>query len=194
MKEGIECEGKGVFTESSETASTDMIRKVGEIKLLILDVDGVLTSGSITYSDDGREYKSFNVRDGHGIKLLMRAGIEVAVITARSSAIVERRCRELGIERLYQGALTKLTVYEELLLELGLEPIETAYVGDDLIDLPVLVRAGFSAAPCDAAGEVRSVVDCVTKAAGGAGAVREVVEIILKIQGKWEEVTERYRV
>jgi len=194
MKEGIECEGKGVLTESPETASTDIIRKVGEVKLLILDVDGVLTDGAITYSDDGREYKSFNVRDGHGIKLLMRAGIDVAVITARNSTIVERRCKELGIEHLYQGALTKLIVYEELLGKLGLDPSETAYVGDDLIDQPVLKRAGFSAAPCDAVEEVRSVVDCVTKAPGGGGAVREVIEIILKIQDKWEEVTERYRV
>ncbi len=194
MKEGIECEGKGVFTGSPETISADMIRKVGGVKLLVLDVDGVLTNGAITYSDDGREYKSFNVRDGHGIKLLMRAGIEVAVITARSSVIVERRCKELGIGHLYQGALTKLIVYEELLGKLGLEPSETAYVGDDLIDLPVLVRVGFSAAPCDAAGEVRAAVDCVTKALGGGGSVREVIEIILKIQDKWEGVTERYRV
>ncbi len=194
MKEGIECEGKAIVAGASQIVSADMIKKINEIKLLILDVDGVLTNGAITYSDDGREYKSFNVRDGHGIKLLMRAGIEVAVITARSSSIVERRCKELGIEHLYQGALTKLVVYEELLIKLGMDPSETAYVGDDLIDRPVLVRAGFSAAPSDAVAEVREVVDCVTQAPGGGGAVREVVEIILKIQGKWEEVTECYRV
>ena len=194
MKDGIECEGKAVATSAPETASTDIIKKVGRIKVLILDVDGVLTNGMITYSDDGREYKSFNARDGHGIKLLMRAGLDVAVITARNSPIVERRCKELGIEHFYQGALTKLVVYEELLCKLGLDPSETAYMGDDLIDLPVLTRAGFAAAPGNAVEEVRAVVDCVTEAIGGGGAVREVVEIILKIQGKWEEVTERYRV
>lgn len=187
MMEGFESLEKGVFTE-------DIARKVRKVKVLILDVDGVMTDGRITYTDDGRELKSFNARDGHGIKLLMRAGIECVVITARNSPIVERRCKELGIERFYQGALTKLVVYEELLIELGLDPSETAYMGDDLIDQPVLCRVGFSATPSDAVAEIRETVDCVTEAPGGGGSVREVIEIILKIQGKWEEVTERYRV
>jgi 3-deoxy-D-manno-octulosonate 8-phosphate phosphatase (KDO 8-P phosphatase) len=187
VTQGFEGACKEDFTEG-------IIKKVRSVKLLVLDVDGVLTDGRITYTDDGRELKSFNVRDGHGIKLLMRAGVECAVITARDSVIVERRCKELGIERLYQGATTKLGVYEELIAACGLDPTETAYVGDDLIDLPVLRRVGFSCAPMDAVAEVKGVVDCVTKALGGGGAVREVVEIILKIQDKWEGVTERYRV
>jgi len=186
MMEGLVGVRKGDFTD-------DIIKKVRAIKMLILDVDGVLTDGRITYSDDGREYKSFNVKDGHGIKLMMRAGIEVAVITARSSVIVERRCKELGIKHLYQGAITKLVVYEELLGKQGVDPLETAYIGDDVIDLPVLKRVGFSAAPSDGLAEVRAAVDCVTEAPGGGGAAREVIEIILKIQGKWEGVTERYR-
>jgi 3-deoxy-D-manno-octulosonate 8-phosphate phosphatase (KDO 8-P phosphatase) len=187
VTQGFESNCKAVFTEA-------IIEKVRRIKLLILDVDGVLTDGRITYTDDGRELKSFNVRDGHGIKLLMRSGVDCAVITARSSNIVERRCEELGIERLYQGATTKLSAFEELLAKCSLDASETAYVGDDLIDLPVLRRVGFSCAPTDAVVEVRGMVDCVTEASGGRGAVREVVEIILKIQDKWEEVTERYRV
>ncbi len=169
-----------------------IIEKIKLVKLLILDVDGVMTDGSIVYDDEGRETKSFNARDGHGIKLLMRAGVRVALITARSSEVVSKRAAELGIATVYQGALDKLSAFSEILKELSLEAGETAYMGDDIIDLPVLKRAGFSAAPSDAAPEVIGRADYITEKNGGRGAVREVVEVILKAQSKWEDALEAY--
>ena len=166
--------------------------KIERIKLLILDVDGVLTDGSINYIDDGREFKSFNVKDGHGIKLLMRAGVEVALITARESNVVAIRAKDLGITDLYQGKKEKLGAYEDILEKKGLAAYETAYIGDDLIDLPVLRRVGFSAAVSDAVDEVKESVDYVTERAGGRAAVRELTDLILKAKGLWDTVTERY--
>ena len=153
-----------------------IIEKIRSVKLLILDVDGVMTDGSIVYDDEGRETKSFNVRDGHGIKLFMRAGLRVALITARSSLAVSKRAAELGITPVYQGARDKLSAYSQILKELSLEAPETAYMGDDIIDLPVLKRAGFSVAPSDASVEVIERVDYITEKNGGCGAVREAVK------------------
>jgi len=166
--------------------------KLRKLKLLILDVDGVLTDGGIIYAGADTELKAFNVKDGHGIKLLKRAGVECAVITSRSSAAVGRRTNELGIELVYQGELDKLRAYDDILLKTGLSASETAYMGDDVVDLPVIARAGFSAAPADAVAEVRERVDFVAAAAGGRGAVREVAELILKSQGRWDELMGRY--
>jgi 3-deoxy-D-manno-octulosonate 8-phosphate phosphatase (KDO 8-P phosphatase) len=166
--------------------------KIERIKLLILDVDGVLTDGSINYLDDGREFKSFDVKDGHGIKLLMRAGVEVALITARESNVVAIRAKDLGITDVYQGKKEKLGAYEDILAKKGFKADETAYIGDDLIDLPVLRRAGFSASVSDAVVEVKESVDYVTERAGGRGAVRELTDLILKTKGLWETVTARY--
>ncbi len=166
--------------------------KIRRIKLLILDVDGVLTDGSINYIDDGREFKSFDVKDGHGIKLLMRSGIDVALITARQSNVVAVRAKDLGIADVFQGKKEKLGAFEEILAKKGLEAESVAYIGDDLIDLPVLGRVGFSASVCDAVSEVKERVDYVTERAGGRGAVRELTDIILKVQGLWDEVTARY--
>ena len=163
------------------------------LKLLILDVDGVLTDGSINYSDDGTEFKSFNVRDGHGIKLLMRAGVDCAIITARSSEVVNVRAKDLGIRHVFQGQKEKLGAFKEVLSASGLKACECAYMGDDLIDLPVMRAVGLSAAPKDAVWEVAEFVDIVTEAPGGRGAVRELTEIILKLSGKWDEVTARYQ-
>ncbi len=169
-----------------------LIEKIKRIKLLILDVDGVLTDGSINYTDDGREFKSFDVKDGHGIKLLMRSGVEVALITARESNVVAIRAKDLGIKDVYQGRLEKLGAFEEILANKGLDADETAYAGDDIIDLPVLRRAGFSVAVQDAVEEVKQRVDHVTERPGGRGAVRELTDLILKVQGRWDEVTGRY--
>lgn len=169
-----------------------LVKKVKPVRLLVLDVDGVMTDGGIIYNADGVETKVFNVRDGHGIKLLKRGGVECAVITSRQSRALEYRTRELGIEIVHQGALDKITAYEDILKKTGLKPEETAFVGDDLVDLPVLRMAGFSAAVNDAVEEVKDEVDYVTVCPGGRGAVREVVEIILKIKGKWREVIGRY--
>ncbi|MBI5560192.1 MAG: HAD hydrolase family protein [Deltaproteobacteria bacterium] len=151
-----------------------------------------MTDGSIIYDSEGREIKVFNVRDVHGIKMLKRGGVDCALLTARTSQAVKKRAEELEIGLCYQGAIKKLTAYEDILKKTGLAPGETAFIGDDLVDLPVIRRAGFSAAVQDAVREVREAADYVTLNPGGKGAVREVAEIILKIKGKWHEVTERY--
>ncbi len=172
---------------------TDALKeKISGIRLMIFDVDGVLTDGRIVYNDEGVESKAFDVRDGHGIKLLMRNGIEAAIITARESRVVEHRAANLGIEHVFQGATNKLAVFEEVLGRLGLDPRQAAYMGDDIIDLPVMKRAGFSAATSDAVDEVRERADYVASRPGGRGAAREVCELILKAQGRWEATLARY--
>ncbi len=162
------------------------------IRLLLLDVDGVMTDGGIAYDNNGVETKHFHVRDGHGLKLLQRAGIEVGIITGRKSDIVLRRAAELDITRVYQGAKNKLEPYEQILQDTGFIDSQVAYVGDDLIDLPVLRRVGFAIAVADAAVELRPWVDYITSVGGGKGAVREVCDLILKQGGRWKEVTARY--
>ena len=166
--------------------------KLKPIKLLMLDVDGVLTDGKIIYSDSGEEIKAFNVRDGHGIKLLMRAGIEVAFITGRKSKVVLHRARDLGIKNVYQSVKNKLEVYEKILEVKKLKDGNVGFIGDDLVDIPVLKRVGFSAAVGDAIPEVKEVADYVANEKGGEGAVREICELLLKVQNKWGEITERY--
>ena len=169
-----------------------MEQKLAAIKLLLLDVDGVLTDGRIIYDNQGNELKAFDVKDGHGLKLLQRAGIKVGIITGRSSAVVAHRAKELGIEILYQGALNKLGPYQEILAEQGLSDEQVAYVGDDVVDLPILRRVGFSATVADAVPEVPPRVDYVTTRPGGRGAVREICDLILRANGSWQELTERY--
>ncbi len=168
-------------------------KKLKSVKLLMLDVDGVLTDGKIIYNDRGEEIKAFNVRDGHGLKLLMRAGIEIALITGRKSKVVLHRARDLGIKKVYQGVINKIEIYEKILKEKKLKDIHVGFVGDDLVDIPVLKRVGFSAAVGDAIPEVKKVVDYVASKRGGEGAVREICELLLKVQNKWEGITERYR-
>ena len=160
--------------------------------MLILDVDGVLTDGRVIYTDSGEEIKRFDVRDGHGLKLLMRSGIEVILLTGRESKVVLHRARDLGIEHVYQKALNKIEVYKEILAKWNLEDKEVGFVGDDLIDLPVLRKVGFSASVPDAVPEVKEIVDHITTKKGGEGAVREICELLLKAQNKWEAVTEKY--
>ena len=167
--------------------------KIKPIKLLILDVDGVLTDGKIIYNDRGEEIKAFNVRDGHGLKLLMRAGIGIALITGRKSKVVLHRARDLGIKNVYQKVTNKIEVYEKILKGKKLKDENVGFVGDDLVDIPVLKRVGFSAAVGDAIPEVREVADYVASKKGGEGAVREICELLLKVQNKWEEITERYQ-
>ena len=150
------------------------------IKLIVLDVDGVLTDGSIIYDSEGREYKIFNVKDGYGIVTAVRRGIKVVVISGRNSPIVERRCRELGITEIFQGVSDKLKVYEEVKEKYGLKDSEVAAMGDDIPDIPILERVGFSGAPADAVPEVKKVVKLVTSLPGGKGAVREFIDYLLK--------------
>ena len=171
---------------------TSLIEAAKRIRLIILDVDGVLTDGRITYTAAGDEIKSFNVRDGHAMKMAMRAGLEIAIITGRESPIVKRRADELGIGLLYQGALDKRKALKEILIEARVEPVQVACMGDDVVDLPVLLNVGFACAPADAAPEVLERSAFVTRARGGHGAVREMIRFILDAQGLWERLMTRY--
>ncbi|WP_088536659.1 HAD family hydrolase [Geobacter sp. DSM 9736] len=169
-----------------------MYAHVKDIKLLLLDVDGVLTDGRIIYDSNRIESKFFNVKDGHGIKMVQRAGIEVGIISGRESMVVANRAQELGITCVYQKALDKLTPYLRILAEKGLEDSQVAFMGDDIIDVPVMRRVAFAAAPADALDYVLPYAHFVARNRGGWGAVREVCDLILKGQGKWEEITAKY--
>ena len=156
-------------------------------KLLILDVDGVLTDGRIIMSDRGEEIKCFNVKDGHGLRLLMDAGINVAIITGRKSKTVEHRTRDLGIREVYQGVKDKEALAKELIQHKKLDKEQVCCMGDDLPDLPMFNQVGISIAVADACPELLTEADFVTKNRGGKGAVREVCELILKAHGKWPD-------
>ncbi len=161
---------------------TERLRR---IRLLLLDVDGVLTDGRIWLDGSGREIKGFHVRDGLGIRMLLEAGIEVAIVTGRRSEAVAARAAELGVYRLYQGVADKKRHCEGIRRQLGLEREEVACVGDDLPDLDMFMEAGYRIAVADAAEEIRSAADALTVSPGGRGAVREVCEWLLKAQQKW---------
>jgi len=166
--------------------------RAARIKLLLLDVDGVLTDGTIIYLPDGIETKGFSTRDGLGIRLLQKAGVEVGIITARRSEVVKRRAENLGIELLYQGAGAKLEVYEKIIGELGFRPEQVAYMGDDWLDLPVMTRVGMAAAVADAAPEVCEIAHYVAASPGGKGAVRELCDLIIEALGKRDELLGQY--
>jgi 3-deoxy-D-manno-octulosonate 8-phosphate phosphatase (KDO 8-P phosphatase) len=166
--------------------------KAKALKLFLLDVDGVLTDGTITYTHEGNEIKSFHTRDGLGIRLLMESGVEVGLITARESEAVNRRVQDLGLKYVFQKAKNKLKVFEQLLEELNLQPSEVGYMGDDWLDLPLLVRVGFGATVEDAVPEVLRVAHYVTKRKGGRGAVREVCDLILEAKGTGAVLLEKY--
>jgi 3-deoxy-D-manno-octulosonate 8-phosphate phosphatase (KDO 8-P phosphatase) len=163
---------------------TSLRTRVKKIRLLLLDVDGVLTNGSIILDSNGNELKGFHVRDGHGIKMAQRSGIIVGIITGRKSEVVNIRARELGIDEVHQGAHEKITVYESILAKYGLSDEEAAYMGDDVVDLDIFKRAGIAVAVADADPSVIAHVDLVTKREGGRGAVREFINFILLNQGK----------
>jgi 3-deoxy-D-manno-octulosonate 8-phosphate phosphatase (KDO 8-P phosphatase) len=167
-------------------------KKAGRIKLLLLDVDGVLTDGRIVVDHRGREIKSFDVRDGHGIRLLQRAGIQVGIVSGRSSAAVNHRAKELGIKLVYQGADDKLVAYEKIKRATGLSDLEVAYVGDDLVDLPLLRRVGLAITVNNCWAKLKPACNYVTQAGGGRGAVREVTELLLKAQSKWRTISRSY--
>jgi 3-deoxy-D-manno-octulosonate 8-phosphate phosphatase (KDO 8-P phosphatase) len=164
------------------------------VKLLLLDCDGVLTDGCITLVEGGDEQKSFHARDGHGLVMLHRAGLRSGIISGRTSRLVEMRAADLGIAYVRQGALNKLEVFEELLSEAGVETSEVAYVGDDVVDIPLMRRSGFAVAVADATGDTRAAAHYVTRLPGGFGAVREICELILKAQGRWDNLMKRYLV
>ncbi|MBK8639074.1 MAG: 3-deoxy-manno-octulosonate-8-phosphatase KdsC [Chromatiaceae bacterium] len=170
----------------------DILERASRIKLAIFDVDGVLTDGSLFIGDDGQEYKAFNSRDGHGMVMLRQTGVTLAIITGRSSEVVRIRMASLGINHLYQGILDKLAAYEELKLNLGLTDEAIAYVGDDVVDLPVLRRAGLAVTVADAHPLVQRHAHWQTRSPGGRGAARDLCELIMEAQGTLEAMMARY--
>ncbi len=162
----------------------ELREKLKKVKMLILDVDGVLTDGSIVYSSEGEEIKTFNVHDGYGIEMLRARGIPVGIITGRISQIVERRAKDLKIEDLVQGTIDKVPAAESFAKKYNITLNEIAFMGDDLFDIPLLQKVGFSCAPKNARKEVKRIVDYVTKNEGGKGAVREVIDLILEVISK----------
>lgn len=194
-----DCEVLSAMRERSrrraEAFSMDPVvqERAKQISLLLIDVDGVLTDGQITYNDQGAEEKSFHVRDGMGIRLVRNIGVEVGLVTARTSAMVARRATELGIEHLFQGVGRKVDTFKEIIAATGKTPHEVAYMGDDWIDLGVLQRVGLAACPADAASEVRETCHLVTAQKGGMGAVRELCEIIVRAKGKYHSLLDQYR-
>ena len=166
--------------------------KLKSIRLLLLDVDGVLTDGSIIYNDEKVEIKQFNVKDGFGLRLVMQAGIQVGLVTGRASEALRHRCRDLGITTLYDGVRQKDLLLGEIAARTGVRAENTAFVGDDLPDLPIMRRVGLAVAVADAHEQVRTHADWTTAAAGGRGAVREVCDALLKAQGKWDEMMEMF--
>ena len=170
----------------------DIERRAARIRLLLMDCDGVLTDGRITLVGDGDEEKSFHTRDGHGLVLMHRAGLRSGIISGRTSSLVERRARELGMAYVKQGTWDKIKEFEEVLREADVEDSEVAFIGDDVTDIPLMQRAEFAIAVGDAVEETRRAAHYVTQLPGGFGAVREVCEIILKAQGHWEDLMQRY--
>ena len=170
----------------------NIAERARKIRLLILDCDGVLTDGRIIMLPGGDETKSFDVKDGHAMVMAQRAGLPIAIISGRKSSVVQARAKELGVAHLYEMAWVKTEPYEKILAEEGLTDEQVCYVGDDVVDIPLLRRAGLAIAVADAAEEAKQHSHFVTARAGGQGAVREVVEMILKAQDKWNEAMARY--
>ncbi|MHC4557591.1 MAG: KdsC family phosphatase [Planctomycetota bacterium] len=165
---------------------------LADIEMLVLDVDGVLTDGTLIINADGSESKFFNSLDGHGIRMWQRAGLKVALISGRASEPTKHRAEQLQIEYVFQDCHNKFPVFEKLLQQLGLSPDKVAYIGDDLTDLPIIIYSGFGVTVANAVDEVKQYADYVTTRTGGSGAVREVIEYILKNSGRWQELMKRY--
>ena len=172
--------------------SDDLKDRILKVRLLILDIDGVLTDGRIVYGDHGDEIKFFDVQDGFGLVLLRRAGIPAVAISSKRSRVNQRRAKELRIASIYQNVRDKLKVFEKVVKKMKLKHEEVCFIGDDLMDIPILSRVGFAVGVHNAVDDVKECVHYVTLKNGGRGAVREVVDLILKTQHKWPEVTERY--
>jgi len=170
----------------------ELIDRAARVKLLILDIDGVMTDGRIIYSVYGDELKFFDVQDGFGITLLNRAGIKSAIITAKKSRIVKLRARDMRVAKAYQGYMDKLIPFEQALKRFKVTPEEVCFIGDDLIDIPVLKRVGFAVAVPNAVEEVKQIAHHITSKTGGRGAVREICDLILKSQNKWDLATSKY--
>jgi len=177
---------------SAPLSRDELLQKAQKIKLLLLDVDGVLTNGSITYTHQGEEIKSFHCRDGFGINILKKAGVEVGIITARQSEALLRRAKDLSLTHVYQGVRNKVSCFSQLLEKLKLEPSEIAFMGDDWLDLPLLTRVGLAAAVADCAPELKGSVHFISSHNGGTGAVRELCDLIIEAKGLRESLLNEY--
>jgi len=176
----------------SEQMAEKSNTKLADIKLLVLDVDGVLTDGTVIINPDGSESKGFNVFDGHGIRMWKRAGLKVAFLSGRLSQPTKLRAQQLGVDYCIQDCRDKLSAIKKLLEQLGIGAEETAFIGDDLMDLQAIKYVGFGAAVANAVDEIKQYADYVTDLPGGKGAVREVIEYILKSNGKWQVLVKKY--
>lgn len=172
--------------------TTAVLKAAKGIKLALFDVDGVLTDGRLIFDNNGAEYKAFYSRDGHGIKMLQRTGVEIGIITGRSSRVVEHRAAELGVAHVFQGCRDKWTTCETLIAQLGLVPQAVAFVGDDVVDLPILLKIGLAVAVKDAHHLVKKHAHWITPSQGGRGAVRETCELIMYAQGTYDEEMNRF--
>jgi len=170
----------------------DILEKAAKIKLVIFDVDGVLTDGRLYLTEDGKEIKTFHSRDGHGMKMLQGAGVQIGIITGRTSSIVAHRMAELGVEHVYQGRREKLPAFNELIAKLGLPAEQVAYVGDDVVDLPVMRRVGLAIATQDAHAFVKQHAHWQTPSCGGRGAARDVCELIMEGHGVLQQTLAHY--
>ena len=180
------------YKTKQELSAETLTASLQKIKLLALDVDGVLTDGTIYISPAGEVFKGFNAKDGMGISCALRNNLQIAVITGRQSPIVERRCEELGIKLFMQGVKDKRLALQQMAQELGLTREEIAYMGDDLNDIPAIKASGLNFVPADGSIEVLAVADIITKAKGGRGAVREAITMILAAQDNWEQIVNSY--
>lgn len=171
---------------------TAVKERAKRVKMLILDIDGVMTDGRIIYDEQGNELKCFNVLDGMGFALLGQTQIKVALITAKGSKAVLRRARDIGAVEVKQNAIDKLTAFGQILQKYNLDNKDICFIGDDLVDLPAMKQAGLAVAVTNACAEVKKIAHYITKKEGGKGAVREVIELILRAQNKWQSVTRRY--
>lgn len=169
-----------------------VLEQAKPVKLVLFDVDGVLTDGHLFIGDDGQEYKAFNSKDGHGMKMLIRSGVEIGIITGRTSRVVEHRVADLGIRHVFQGCADKLPVYEQLLKDQGLAPGQTAFVGDDVVDLPIMLRSGLALSVNDAHPLARHYAHWTTPLGGGQGAARQICEMIMFAQGHYNDAMQQY--
>ena len=178
--------------DSHSQTAKDITARARRIKLLLMDCDGVLTDGRLWLTSDGDEQKAFHARDGQGISLLHRAGLQTGIITGRTSSAVDRRARDLKMSYVRQYAKDKIKALEEILAEAGVTTDECAYIGDDVGDIPVMRRVGLAVAVSDAVEETKQAAQYITALKGGQGAVREVCDLVLKAQGRWDELMERF--
>jgi 3-deoxy-D-manno-octulosonate 8-phosphate phosphatase (KDO 8-P phosphatase) len=176
-----------------EPGTRNLEDKAASIRLILLDVDGVLTDGAVVMHGDGLESKRFHIRDGIVLVWAQRVGLKVGILSARHSASTTQRAAQLGISLVHQGVASKAAAYDQILSDVSVTDAEVAYMGDDIVDLAVLRRVGLSAAPSDAVADVRACVDFVSRYPGGEGAVRELVEMILRTQGHWTAIVSGYQ-